>query len=84
MFFYYVHIENEYGVQSKLFGPPAHNYMTWAAKMVVGLDTGVHLNKQSIASIFNKKTLIKRAAHNYISPLLKNKRLSFIKETSNP
>ncbi|XP_062102490.1 beta-galactosidase 3 [Humulus lupulus] len=34
-------IENEYGVQSKLFGPPAHNYMTWAAKMAVGLDTGV-------------------------------------------
>ncbi|PON99542.1 Glycoside hydrolase [Trema orientale] len=34
-------IENEYGVQSKLFGAPAHNYMTWAANMAVGLGTGV-------------------------------------------
>ncbi|XP_030499794.2 beta-galactosidase 3 [Cannabis sativa] len=34
-------IENEYGVQSKLFGPPARNYMNWAAKMAVGMDTGV-------------------------------------------
>ena len=36
-----VQIENEYGVQSKLFGAPAYNYMTWAAKMAVGLKTGV-------------------------------------------
>ncbi|XP_023543829.1 beta-galactosidase 3-like [Cucurbita pepo subsp. pepo] len=34
-------IENEYGVQSKLFGASGKNYMTWAAKMAVGLGTGV-------------------------------------------
>ncbi|KAL6222331.1 hypothetical protein ACLB2K_005723 [Fragaria x ananassa] len=34
-------IENEYGVQSKLFGAAGHNYMTWAAEMAVGLGTGV-------------------------------------------
>ncbi|XP_023003076.1 beta-galactosidase 3 [Cucurbita maxima] len=34
-------IENEYGVQSKLFGAAGKNYMTWAAKMAVGLETGV-------------------------------------------
>ncbi|XP_022132466.1 beta-galactosidase 3 [Momordica charantia] len=34
-------IENEYGVQSKLFGVAGQNYMTWAAKMAVGLGTGV-------------------------------------------
>lgn len=36
-----VQIENEYGVQSKLFGAAGHNYMTWAAEMAVGLGTGV-------------------------------------------
>ncbi|KAK7307507.1 hypothetical protein VNO77_40637 [Canavalia gladiata] len=34
-------IENEYGAQSKLFGPPGHNYMTWAARMAVETGTGV-------------------------------------------
>lgn len=34
-------IENEYGPQSKLFGAAGHNYMTWAANMAVGLQTGV-------------------------------------------
>lgn len=34
-------IENEYGPQVKVLGPPAHQYITWAAKMAVGLDTGV-------------------------------------------
>ncbi|KAB2618119.1 beta-D-galactosidase [Pyrus ussuriensis x Pyrus communis] len=34
-------IENEYGAQSKLFGAAGHNYITWAAEMAVGLDTGV-------------------------------------------
>ncbi|XP_068653127.1 beta-galactosidase 5-like [Aristolochia californica] len=34
-------IENEYGAEEKLFGGPGHTYMNWAAKMAVGLDTGV-------------------------------------------
>lgn len=34
-------IENEYGVQSKLYGSVGYNYMTWAANMAVGLGTGV-------------------------------------------
>ncbi|KAL8118080.1 hypothetical protein AgCh_015838 [Apium graveolens] len=34
-------IENEYGPQSKNLGAAGHNYMTWAAKLAVGLDTGV-------------------------------------------
>lgn len=34
-------IENEYGPQVKVLGPPAQNYVNWAAKMAVGLDTGV-------------------------------------------
>ncbi|XP_042024656.1 beta-galactosidase 3-like [Salvia splendens] len=34
-------IENEYGPQAKKLGNPGHRYMTWAAKMAVGLDTGV-------------------------------------------
>ncbi|CAN1122095.1 Beta-galactosidase 3 [Linum perenne] len=34
-------IENEYGVQSKLFGAPAYNYMSWAADMAVKTGTGV-------------------------------------------
>ncbi|XP_048431228.1 beta-galactosidase 3-like [Pyrus x bretschneideri] len=34
-------IENEYGAQSKLLGAAGHNYITWAAEMAVGLDTGV-------------------------------------------
>ncbi|GAV67484.1 LOW QUALITY PROTEIN: Glyco_hydro_35 domain-containing protein, partial [Cephalotus follicularis] len=36
-----MHIENEYGVQSKLFGVAGYNYMSWAANMVVKMDTGV-------------------------------------------
>ncbi|KAI7734743.1 hypothetical protein M8C21_002996 [Ambrosia artemisiifolia] len=34
-------IENEYGAQGKSFGPPGKAYMNWAAKMAVGLNTGV-------------------------------------------
>ncbi|KAG6383355.1 hypothetical protein SASPL_156895 [Salvia splendens] len=34
-------IENEYGLESKNFGGAGHSYMSWAAKMAVGLDTGV-------------------------------------------
>ncbi|RWR79133.1 beta-galactosidase 3-like protein [Cinnamomum micranthum f. kanehirae] len=34
-------IENEYGSESKALGAPGHAYMTWAAKMAVGLGTGV-------------------------------------------
>ncbi|GMH25176.1 hypothetical protein Nepgr_027019 [Nepenthes gracilis] len=34
-------IENEYGKQSKLLGQAGYNYMTWAANMAVGLQTGV-------------------------------------------
>ncbi|KAJ6799813.1 beta-galactosidase 5-like isoform X1 [Iris pallida] len=34
-------IENEYGAMSKEFGAPGHAYVDWAAKMAVGLDTGV-------------------------------------------
>ncbi|KAL1810172.1 hypothetical protein ACET3Z_027162 [Daucus carota] len=34
-------IENEYGPQGKNLGAAGHNYMTWAAKLAVGLDTGV-------------------------------------------
>ncbi|CAI0461499.1 unnamed protein product [Linum tenue] len=34
-------IENEYGVQSKLFGAAGYNYMSWAADMAVKLGTGV-------------------------------------------
>ncbi|KAL3527159.1 hypothetical protein ACH5RR_011815 [Cinchona calisaya] len=34
-------IENEYGPQVKVLGAPAHQYMTWAANMAVGMDTGV-------------------------------------------
>ncbi|XP_058110566.1 beta-galactosidase 5 [Magnolia sinica] len=34
-------IENEYGPLSNVLGPPGHAYMTWAAKMAVGMDTGV-------------------------------------------
>lgn len=36
-----VQIENEYGPQGKNLGAAGHNYMTWAAKLAVGLDTGV-------------------------------------------
>ncbi|KVI10712.1 Galactose-binding domain-like protein, partial [Cynara cardunculus var. scolymus] len=32
-------IENEYGAESKAFGAAGHAYLTWAAKMAVGLDT---------------------------------------------
>ncbi|KAL1569513.1 Beta-galactosidase 1, variant 2 [Salvia divinorum] len=34
-------IENEYGSQAKQLGNPNHQYTTWSAKMVVGLNTGV-------------------------------------------
>ncbi|KAI4325453.1 hypothetical protein MLD38_030853 [Melastoma candidum] len=34
-------IENEYGEQSKLLGAPGHKYISWAAKMAVGMGTGV-------------------------------------------
>lgn len=34
-------IENEYGAESKALGAPGYSYMTWAAKMAVGLGTGV-------------------------------------------
>ena len=34
-------IENEYGVQSKLFGAAGYNYMTWAANMAIKTGTGV-------------------------------------------
>ena len=34
-------IENEYGGLDKKFGAAGHNYITWAANMVVGLRTGV-------------------------------------------
>ncbi|XP_076914228.1 beta-galactosidase 3-like [Bidens hawaiensis] len=34
-------IENEYGADTKAYGAAGHAYMTWAAKMAVGLDTGV-------------------------------------------
>ncbi|XP_051132735.1 beta-galactosidase 5-like [Andrographis paniculata] len=34
-------IENEYGLESKNFGAAGHAYMSWAAKLAVGLETGV-------------------------------------------
>ena len=34
-------IENEYGHESKAFGPPGYAYLTWAAKMAIATDTGV-------------------------------------------
>ncbi|KAG2698497.1 hypothetical protein I3843_07G153500 [Carya illinoinensis] len=34
-------IENEYGPESKAFGGAGHAYINWAAKMAVGLNTGV-------------------------------------------
>ncbi|KAI3762803.1 hypothetical protein L1987_53244 [Smallanthus sonchifolius] len=34
-------IENEYGAQGKSLGPAGKAYMNWAAKMAVGLNTGV-------------------------------------------
>ncbi|XWS25831.1 hypothetical protein CRYUN_Cryun27aG0100900 [Craigia yunnanensis] len=34
-------IENEYGPESKALGAAGHAYINWAAKMAVGLDTGV-------------------------------------------
>ncbi|XVE94635.1 hypothetical protein REPUB_Repub02eG0025900 [Reevesia pubescens] len=34
-------IENEYGAESKALGAAGHAYINWAAKMAVGLDTGV-------------------------------------------
>lgn len=34
-------IENEYGPESKAFGAAGQSYVNWAAKMAVGMDTGV-------------------------------------------
>lgn len=34
-------IENEYGPEGKEFGAAGKAYINWAAKMAVGLDTGV-------------------------------------------
>ncbi|CAI9103760.1 OLC1v1002304C1 [Oldenlandia corymbosa var. corymbosa] len=34
-------IENEYGIESHSYGPAGHRYSDWAAKMAVGLNTGV-------------------------------------------
>lgn len=34
-------IENEYGPESKALGAAGHAYVEWAAKMAVGLKTGV-------------------------------------------
>lgn len=34
-------IENEYEPESKSFGPAGQAYVQWAAKMAVGLNTGV-------------------------------------------
>ncbi|KAJ1408012.1 Glycoside hydrolase superfamily [Sesbania bispinosa] len=34
-------IENEYGPQGKALGAAGHAYINWAAKMAVGLGTGV-------------------------------------------
>ncbi|KAL4295477.1 hypothetical protein GQ457_12G030950 [Hibiscus cannabinus] len=34
-------IENEYGPESNALGAAGHSYINWAAKMAVGLDTGV-------------------------------------------
>ncbi|KAK6939418.1 D-galactoside/L-rhamnose binding SUEL lectin domain [Dillenia turbinata] len=34
-------IENEYGAESKALGASGQAYISWAAKMAVGLDTGV-------------------------------------------
>lgn len=34
-------IENEYGPEGKALGSAGHAYINWAAKMAVGLNTGV-------------------------------------------
>lgn len=34
-------IENEYGSEERAYGAAGYSYMNWAAKMAVGLDTGV-------------------------------------------
>ncbi|KAK1439178.1 hypothetical protein QVD17_04993 [Tagetes erecta] len=34
-------VENEYGSVGKAYGGAGYNYMTWAAKMAVDMDTGV-------------------------------------------
>lgn len=36
-----VQIENEYGPESKEFGPAGQSYVNWAAQMAIGLGTGV-------------------------------------------
>ena len=47
MYFYifllnlYLQIENEFQPVSKVIGTAGHAYMTWAAKMAVGMGTGV-------------------------------------------
>lgn len=37
----YLQIENEFQPVSKVIGTAGHAYMTWAAKMAVGMGTGV-------------------------------------------
>lgn len=37
----FAQIENEYGPEGKGFGAAGHAYVNWAAKMAVGLNTGV-------------------------------------------
>lgn len=39
--FFSVQIENEYEREARAFGAAGRSYMTWAAKMAVGMDTGV-------------------------------------------
>nr|GEY92162.1 beta-galactosidase 3-like [Tanacetum cinerariifolium] len=34
-------VENEYGSARKAYGGIGHSYMTWAANMIVGLDTSI-------------------------------------------
>ena len=39
--YFLAQIENEYGPEGKEFGAAGQAYINWAAKMAVGLDTGV-------------------------------------------
>ncbi|KAI3695501.1 hypothetical protein L1987_78498 [Smallanthus sonchifolius] len=57
------YIENEYGADTEAYGAAGHAYMTWAAKMAVGLNTGVPwvMCKQNdapdpIAHVFSSRT----------------------------
>jgi hypothetical protein len=40
-YYFVVQIENEYGPEGKEFGAAGQSYINWAAKMAVGLGTGV-------------------------------------------